>query len=182
MAKVAAVSCLAFHVLRFGQGTSFRIDRIAEQQRPTPIAPDVGEFMLRSKRTTHNLSLHNWPQSLLSPIWTCNVPSLHAHIENLPAFSNNLGYSLEGLARSFTPNGPNSKIVRYLHAFWEAGSNSTCRRQLNNTYNTASKQNQSNTHCRPPTPLLSAVSQSFLVSWPVMQRTLLKVDTRVILC
>ncbi|KAK2942063.1 hypothetical protein BLNAU_9989 [Blattamonas nauphoetae] len=29
----------------FGQGTSFRIDRIAEQQRPTPIAPDMREFV-----------------------------------------------------------------------------------------------------------------------------------------
>ncbi|KAK2941450.1 hypothetical protein BLNAU_22690 [Blattamonas nauphoetae] len=78
--------------------------------------------------------------------------------------------------------GRTAKIVRYLHAFWEAGSNSTCRRQLNNTYNTASKQ-KSIEHSLPSSnSLLSAVSQSFLVSWPVMQRTLLKVDTRVILC
>ncbi|KAK2941964.1 hypothetical protein BLNAU_23117 [Blattamonas nauphoetae] len=41
--------------------------------------------------------------------WTCIVLRVIPTSTRCPTFSDNLGYSLEGLTRSFTPNWPNSK-------------------------------------------------------------------------
>ncbi|KAK2941962.1 hypothetical protein BLNAU_23115 [Blattamonas nauphoetae] len=130
----------------FGQGTSFRIDRIARQPQPTPIDPEMDEI----------------------ECWTCIVLRFIPTSKTCPTFSNNPEYSLEGLALTFTPSWPNSKddamSARFLGSWIEQHVSPSAEQEMEHGVETRINRTCFTVHQIHSFSYLSI----HLVSWPVM--------------